>query len=86
MAIASPPLHAALKGWQHRNIEQFGEPRVSGDDCHETARAQLHYLIAGGFDRADVIWQKSLWSVLLGTRNPTPGADENFGAPTAPAR
>ena len=35
--------------WHDRNVRRFGEPKTSGDDCHETAAVQEEYLRAAGF-------------------------------------
>jgi tRNA (cmo5U34)-methyltransferase len=59
-----PGIHAALRGWTERNVTRFGEPKQSGDDCHETAGAQLQYLRAAGFNESKVIWHKKLWALL----------------------
>lgn len=60
--------HPAAQGWIDRNVTRFGEPKKSGDDCHETADAQLGYFRAAGFRIADVPWQQELWSVLRGVK------------------
>jgi SAM-dependent methyltransferase len=53
-----------LKGWQARNVGDFGGPRANGDDCHETVDVQLAYLRAAGFSRAECVWQDQLWAVI----------------------
>jgi tRNA (cmo5U34)-methyltransferase len=60
--------HPALDKWIERNVTQFGQPRKSGDDCHETAAAQLTYLEAAGFAEVDCRWQKRLWGILRGRK------------------
>ena len=60
--------HAALEKWIDRNVARFGEPKQSGDDCHETIAAQLAYFRSTGFAAADCPWQKSLWAILRGSR------------------
>jgi tRNA (cmo5U34)-methyltransferase len=60
--------HPAANAWIERNVTRFGEPKKSGDDCHETAAVQLDYLRAAGFRIADVTWQQELWSVLRGVK------------------
>lgn len=60
--------HPAALGWIERNVTRFGEPKKSGDDCHETAAVQLNYFLASGFRTADVAWHQELWSVLRGQR------------------
>lgn len=61
-------MQSAWFGWEARNIGQFGTPRVSGDDCHETAAAQLEYFAQAGLRDTRVLWQKGLWTVLFGCR------------------
>ncbi len=70
----TPAMAEALRGWRKRNVEQFGELRVSGDDCHETAAAQLGYFDAVGFADTDVAWQRELWTLLKGRRSHGPTA------------
>jgi len=60
--------HPAAHGWIDRNVTRFGEPKKSGDDCHETAAVQLAYFHAAGFRTADVPWRAELWSVLRGSK------------------
>jgi len=57
-----------LRGWIARNVDRFGEPRKSGDDCHETIAVQLDYLRQSGFTSADCPWQRELWGVLRGRK------------------
>jgi tRNA (cmo5U34)-methyltransferase len=61
----TPAMADGLRRWQQRNVEQFGQPRSSGDDCHETATVQLNYLRDAGFTRVDAPWQRDLWTLLL---------------------
>ena len=72
MAGGSIPasFHPALEKWIDRNVTRFGEPKHSGDDCHETIAVQLGYLRAAGFATADCPWRQALWAVLRGS---TPG-------------
>lgn len=44
--LVPEPMCDALRGWEQRNVTRFGEPRSSGDDCHETAEVQCGYLEA----------------------------------------
>ncbi len=60
--------HPAALGWIERNVTRFGEPKKSGDDCHETAETQLAYFRAGGFATADAPWQQELWCILRGQK------------------
>jgi tRNA (cmo5U34)-methyltransferase len=61
-------IHAALRGWEARNVGQFGLPRVSGDDCHETADTQLDYFAKAGLNDRSAVWQHELWAVLSGSK------------------
>lgn len=56
--------HPALHKWIERNVTRFGEPKHSGDDCHETIDTQLEYLRQAGFAIVDAPWHKGLWAVL----------------------
>jgi SAM-dependent methyltransferase len=60
--------HPALEKWIDRNVARFGEPKQSGDDCHETIAAQLAFFKTAGFATADCPWQQSLWAILRGNR------------------
>jgi len=57
-------LHNTLLAWIARNVDEFGGPRSSGDDCHETADAQVGYCAAAGLAAAQVVWQRNMWAVL----------------------
>ena len=59
-------IHPALRQWEERNVRRFGEPRKSGDDCHETVEAQVGYLSACGFPRVECTWHKEMWAILFG--------------------
>jgi cyclopropane fatty-acyl-phospholipid synthase-like methyltransferase len=61
-----PSFHKAPLGWIDRNVTRFGQPKRSGDDCHETIDAQLAYFLSAGFSTADSPWQRELWAVLRG--------------------
>jgi SAM-dependent methyltransferase len=52
-----------LDHWYDRNIRRFGEPKTSGDDCHETIDTQIGYLRDAGFEQIEVVWSKELWAV-----------------------
>jgi tRNA (cmo5U34)-methyltransferase len=54
--------------WQERNVDRFGEPKHSGDDCHETAAVQEQYLRDAGFRDVHVAWRQKLWALLVGRR------------------
>lgn len=60
--------HPALHTWIDRNVTRFGQPKKSGDDCHETIETQLAYFKSAGFASADCPWQQALWAVLRGTK------------------
>lgn len=62
-------MHATLRGWMERNVDCFGEPKFSGDDCHETVSAQLDYLRAAGLVDCHELWHRALWSVFQGTKS-----------------
>jgi len=64
----SPPMAVACEKWRERNIEQWDQPRVSGDDCHETTALQLAYLRTAGFETARAGWSHELWTVLVARR------------------
>ncbi|MBC7351743.1 MAG: hypothetical protein H5U08_05235 [Thermogutta sp.] len=51
--------------WITRNVVQFGSPRASGDDCHETIETQLAYCSAAGLTGARILWQRDLWAILF---------------------
>ena len=67
--LIPPTMHEAILGWIDRNLNQFGRPKVSGDDCHETVEAQVGYLGESGFEQVGVVWRRSLWAVLHGTKS-----------------
>jgi tRNA (cmo5U34)-methyltransferase len=50
--------------WYDRNIRRFGEPKQSGDDCHETIAVQLGYLRDAGFAQIETVWREKLWAVV----------------------
>jgi len=58
--------HDALHGWIDRNVTRFGQPKKSGDDCHETIAAQLAYFRSAGFTTTDSPWHRDLWAILRG--------------------
>jgi tRNA (cmo5U34)-methyltransferase len=61
--------HGALEGWIERNVTRFGQPKKSGDDCHETIETQLEYFRAAGFETADCPWRGDLWAILRGVKS-----------------
>jgi cyclopropane fatty-acyl-phospholipid synthase-like methyltransferase len=56
---------ATIDQWRSRNIDRFGEPKKSGDDCLETIEAQLAYLRDAGFAPAEATWAEDLWAVVV---------------------
>jgi tRNA (cmo5U34)-methyltransferase len=64
----TPAMAEGLRKWRARNVDQFGEPRSSGDDCHETAAVQLGYFHDAGFADVDAPWQRELWTLLQGRK------------------
>jgi SAM-dependent methyltransferase len=66
--LVPQPLHAALLGWEARNVTQFGTPKHSGDDCHDTVAQQLDWFRACGFVDCACPWQKEMWAVMVGRK------------------
>lgn len=66
--LVPPVMGEALRKWEQRNVHRFGEPKQSGDDCHETIEAQLDYLREAGFERVDAPWRKELWAIMRGIK------------------
>jgi SAM-dependent methyltransferase len=62
--LVSDLMRPMFEKWHDRNVTRFDEPRVSGDDCHETVQAQLGYLCDAGFRSVSTVWQKETWAVL----------------------
>lgn len=62
-------MQPAMRGWQDRNVVNYGHPKVSGDDCHESTESQLQYLGEAGFVETEVPWQQSLWAVLVARKS-----------------
>jgi tRNA (cmo5U34)-methyltransferase len=60
--------HPALHKWIERNVTRFGEPKKSGDDCHETIETQLDYYRWAGFASIDCPWQKGMWALMRGVK------------------
>jgi cyclopropane fatty-acyl-phospholipid synthase-like methyltransferase len=59
----------APEAWIERNVTKFGQPKKSGDDCHERIEAQLGYFRAAGFAVADCPWHGDLWAILRGIKS-----------------
>lgn len=51
--------------WALRNLDDFGGPRESGDDCHETVEEQTARLYGAGFAQVETTWKDRLWAVLV---------------------
>jgi SAM-dependent methyltransferase len=58
-----------LEAWHDRNVRRFGEPKKSGDDCHETIAAQAEYLRRAGFSNVKTTWAEQLWAVLVAEKS-----------------
>jgi SAM-dependent methyltransferase len=63
-----PQMDEILDAWRDKNIARFGQPKQSGDDCHETIETQLGYLAQSGFANVDCPWQRQMWAVLRGRK------------------
>jgi tRNA (cmo5U34)-methyltransferase len=57
-----------FEAWYDRNVRRFGEPKKSGDDCHETIAAQVNYLRDAGFTDVENTWAEKLWGVVVARR------------------
>ncbi len=64
---------AHFAGWKTRNLDHFDEPKVKGDDLHESFLDQVRWLQEIGFANADLFVKYHLWC-LIGGRKPTAGA------------
>lgn len=51
--------------WRQRNLGDFGGPRSSGDDCHETLEEQIARLYGAGFAEVSVAFSERLWGVVV---------------------
>ena len=54
--------------WYEKNIRNFGQPKKSGDDCHETLAAQAEYFREAGFERVETPWHVQMWGLLIGRK------------------
>jgi tRNA (cmo5U34)-methyltransferase len=54
--------------WTRRNLDEFGAPLVSGNDCLETVETQVSYLRAAGFEPVSVPWQRELWATFVAVK------------------
>lgn len=55
--------------WTRRNLDEFGAPFQSGNDCLETVETQAGYLRAAGFARVSVPWQCDLWATFVAVKS-----------------
>ncbi len=65
----SEPMRQTLGDWKRRNVDDFGVPKKSGDDCHETVEIQLDYLRQCGFVEVGAAWQKEMWAILRAVKS-----------------
>jgi len=68
-------MHKILHSWRERNVDRYGEPKASGDDCHETIAAQLTYFSNAGLAPA-CVWSRDMWAVMKGAK-PESGASSD---------
>jgi len=54
--------------WKQRNIDNFGQPKVKGDDLHECFTLQMQWLKAVGFANVDVFVKYHLWCAVGGQK------------------
>ena len=59
---------AMIDKWRVRNLDQFGTPPKSGDDCHERLVTQLGYLREIGFEHPKSTWNEGLWAIMEGRK------------------
>ncbi|MEQ8849201.1 class I SAM-dependent methyltransferase [Botrimarina sp.] len=68
-AVATGAIPDTFRGvidkWRRRNLGDFGGPRASGDDCHETVEEQIARLYGAGFADVSVAFRERLWGVLV---------------------
>jgi len=63
-----PDMHEILHSWRERNIDRYGQPKVSGEDCHETIDAQLDYFKNAGLSDVECVWQRDMWAIMQGCK------------------
>ena len=61
-------MRPTLEDWVQRNVNDFGTPKKSGDDCHETAAEQLQTLNHSGFSSGKQLWAQEMWAVFMGIK------------------
>ncbi len=54
--------------WSRRNLDEFGAPFQSGNDCLETVETQIDFLRAAGFKAVTVPWQRELWATFVAVK------------------
>ncbi|QDT70509.1 C-methyltransferase CouO [Planctomycetes bacterium MalM25] len=54
-----------LDRWEASNLHDFGGPRESGDDCHETVEEQSARLYGAGFREVRTTFRERLWGVVV---------------------
>ncbi len=59
---------AMTDAWYDRNIRRFGQPKQSGDDCHETIAVHQQYLRDAGFTHTEIAWTREMWGLLVGRK------------------
>lgn len=59
-------------GWKKRNVNNLNEPKVEGDDIHESFLVQLEWLKDAGFVEVDVICKLYLWCMIGGKKSKSP--------------
>ena len=62
-------IYQPLLQWEARNVDGFGIPKSSGDDCHETIEVQCGYLKDAGFASVAVPWQKEMWAIFKAVKS-----------------
>lgn len=60
---------STFERWQERNIKNVDNPKVKGDDIHESFLSQLEWLKEAGFSNVDLFIKYHLWSVIGGSKN-----------------
>ncbi len=54
--------------WKKRNVDNIDQPKVEGDDIHESFLVQLEWLKDAGFQEVDVFCKLYLWSMIGGKK------------------
>lgn len=71
-AVASGAIPATfgeiVAKWTRRNLDEFGAPFTSGNDCLETIETQVAYLRTAGFKTVSVPWQAELWATFVAVK------------------